>query len=54
MRNREAAGISLPEPPPRVLAIRRPAKADPSKQDIERKLQADVAAWLKERRAARC
>ncbi len=53
MRNREHA---TPEPQPktlRVVEFRRREAPSPQAGTIERKLQADVAAWLKQRRSSR-
>lgn len=54
MRNAQTASRTSPDRLPRVHVLRRQG-ASPESQagSVERKLQADVAAWLRERRAAR-
>ncbi len=53
MRIRSPREPSLAEPSPEVAVIRRKRGAIPKGPSIEQKLQADVAAWLEQRRTAR-
>jgi len=54
MRNQEFCATTVQDGPLRVAVIRRrDDRALPQTGAVERKLQADVAAWLRERRTAR-
>jgi len=53
MTNREVTVRRAQEGHVRVAVIRRRNDQDPQPAAVERKLQADVTAWLRERRAAR-
>lgn len=53
MTNREISVRRAQDGQPRVAVIRRREDRDPQPGAVERKLQADVTAWLRERRAAR-
>jgi len=53
MRKRELSPGNTQEAQPRVAVIRRRDDRTPQPAAVERKLQADVAAWLRERRSAR-
>ena len=53
MRTREFVATAPKNGQPRIAVIRRRDDQDPQPGSVERKLQADVAAWLRERRSAR-
>lgn len=53
MRNRESRTEVPTDHPPRVAVIRRRNGQEPQRGSLERKFQADVAAWLKGRRNTR-
>lgn len=53
MRNREFEARTYQDGQLRVAVIRRRDDRDPQPGAVERKLQADVAAWLRGRRASR-
>lgn len=53
MRNRENRIEAPAEHLPRVAVIRRKSGAEPQRGSVEKKLQADVAAWLRGRRNGR-
>jgi len=53
MRNRENALQKSPTTPSQVAVVRRREPVAPQDAAVERKLQADVAAWLKARRNTR-
>jgi len=53
MRNREIEARTFQDGQLRVAVIRRRDDRDPQPGAVERKLQADVAAWLRGRRSSR-
>jgi hypothetical protein len=53
MSKREFSARAPQDGQPRVVVIRRREESAPQPASVERKLQADVAAWLRERRATR-
>ncbi len=53
MRNVQSAARTSNETAPRVQVLRRRGAPEVQPAAMERKLQADVAAWLRERRTAR-
>lgn len=53
MRNRQNLAKAPSEPERRVAVIRRRESPEPQRGTLERKFQADVAAWLRDRRTGR-
>lgn len=53
MTSQEMTARRTPEGQVRVAVIRRRNDREPQPGAVEKKLQADVTAWLRERRSAR-